>query len=356
MSLEEKLAQLGSLWSFEILDHGRFDAEKAGRRLGEGIGQITRVAGATNLGSVAAAELANRIQRFLVEETRLGIPAIVHVEAMASRLGRELRAQGAQQTLAPILDITRDPRWGRLEETYGEDPYLVAELGAAYVRGIQGHGGPSDMVYATGKHMVGHGLPEGGLNHAPAHIGPRELNDEFLFPFEAAVCGAGLRSMMHAYDEIDGVPCVASRELFTTILRERWGFDGIVVSDYFGVDELITSHAVTDDLSEAAAMALEAGLDVELPTTRAFGAPLATALTSGRVSQAAVDAAVGRVLRAKFELGLFDDPYVDPAGAALPYESDRGDRAPVDRPAGQRRDAAAGGGSENRRGHRPERR
>ena len=352
MSLEEKLAQLGSLWSFEILDHGRFDAEKAGRRLGEGIGQITRVAGATNLGSVAAAELANRIQRFLVEETRLGIPAIVHeeslhgllatesvcfpqsigqaaswqpdlVEAMASRLGRELRAQGAQQTLAPILDITRDPRWGRLEETYGEDPYLVAELGAAYVRGIQGHGGPSDMVYATGKHMVGHGLPEGGLNHAPAHIGPRELNDEFLFPFEAAVCGAGLRSMMHAYDEIDGVPCVASRELFTTILRERWGFDGIVVSDYFGVDELITSHAVTDDLSEAAAMALEAGLDVELPTTRAFGAPLATALTSGRVSQAAVDAAVGRVLRAKFELGLFDDPYVDTAGAALPYESDR---------------------------------
>jgi beta-glucosidase len=352
MSPEEKLAQLGSIWSFEILDHGRFDAEKAGQRLGAGIGQITRVAGATNLGSVAAAELANRIQRFLVEETRLGIPAIVHeeslhgllatesvcfpqsigqaaawkpelVEAMAASLGRELRAMGAQQTLAPILDITRDPRWGRLEETYGEDPYLVAELGSAYVRGIQGGGDPSSLVYATGKHMVGHGLPEGGLNHAPAHIGSRELNDEFLFPFEAAVCGAGMRSMMHAYDEVDGIPCVSSRELLTGILRERWGFEGIVVSDYFGIDELLTSHAVTEDLAEAARMALEAGLDVELPTTRAFGEPLARALADGRVGQAAVDLAVGRMLRAKFELGLFENPYVDPAGAALPYESDR---------------------------------
>jgi len=352
MTPEEKLAQLGSIWSFEILDKGVFDTARARQRLGEGIGQITRVAGATNLGSVAVAELANRIQRFLVEETRLGIPAIVHeeslhgllatdsvcfpqsigqaaswqpdlVEAMAARLGRELRAQGAQQTLAPILDITRDPRWGRLEETYGEDPYLVAELGAAYVRGVQGDGGPTDLVYATGKHMVGHGLPEGGLNHAPAHIGTRELNDEFLFPFEAAVCGAGMRSIMHAYNEVDGIPCVASRELFTEILRERWGFEGIVVSDYFGVHELITSHAVTEDLSEAAAMALEAGLDVELPTTKAFGEPLARALSSGRVSQAAVDVAVGRVLRAKFELGLFEAPYVDPAAAALPFESDR---------------------------------
>ncbi len=351
MSPEEKLAQLGSFWSFEILDHGRFDAAKAAQRMSHGIGQVTRVAGATNLGAVAVAELANRIQRFLVEETRLGIPAIVHeeslhgllatesvcfpqsigqaaswkpelVEAMATRLGRELRAMGAHQTLAPILDITRDPRWGRLEETYGEDPYLVAELGAAYVRGIQA-GGPSGMVYATGKHMVGHGLPEGGLNHAPAHIGSRELNDEFLFPFEAAVCGAGLRSMMHAYDEVDGVPCVSSRELLTEILRERWGFEGIVVSDYFGVDELLTSHAVTEDLAEAAVMALEAGLDVELPTTRAFGEPLARALADGRVDQAAVDVAVGRMLRAKFELGLFENPYVEPTGAALPYELDR---------------------------------
>ncbi len=352
MSPEEKLAQLGSVWSFEILDHFAFDPAKASPRLGAGIGQITRVAGATNLGSVASAELANRIQRFLVEETRLGIPAIVHeeslhgllatesvcfpqsigqaaswepglVEEMARRLGRELRAQGAQQTLAPILDITRDPRWGRLEETYGEDPYLVAELGTAYVRGIQGDGGPSDLVYATGKHMVGHGLPEGGMNHAPAHIGSRELVDEFLFPFEAAVRGAGLRSMMHAYDEVDGVPCVASRELLTTILRERWGFTGIVVSDYFGVDELITSHAVTEDLAGAAVMAIEAGVDVELPTTRGFGGPLAEALSTGRVSQATVDMAVGRVLCAKFELGLFETPYVDPAAAVLPYESDR---------------------------------
>ena len=130
---------------------------------------------------------------------------------MAERLGRELRAAGAHQALAPILDITRDPRWGRVEETYGEDPYLVAVTGSAYVEGLQGDGAPEDRLIATGKHMVGHGLPEGGLNHAPSHIGLRELEDFFLFPFEAAVRDAGLKSMMHAYDDVDGLPCVASR-------------------------------------------------------------------------------------------------------------------------------------------------
>jgi beta-glucosidase len=352
MTPEEKLAQLGSVWAFEIVDGAELNTEHLQRRLGAGIGQITRLAGATNLGQKAVAELADQIQRFLLERTRLGIPAIVHEESlhgllaldsvcfpqsigqastwdpdlvfeMATRLGRELRAAGAQQTLSPILDITRDPRWGRIEETYGEDPYLVASLGAAHVRGLQGTGKPDEQIVATGKHMVGHGLAEGGLNHAPAHIGSRELTDQFLFPFEAAVRGAGLRSMMHAYDEVDGVACVASGALFTETLRDRWGFDGIVVSDYSGIEELVKAHQVTDDLSVAAVMALEAGIDVELPTTRAYGSPLAEALAAGRISQVVVDRAVARVLRIKFELGLFDRPFVDPAAAALPFDEDR---------------------------------
>lgn len=352
MTLAEKLAQLGSYWSHEILSHEAFDEAKASERIGRGIGQITRVAGATNLGQRGVAALANEIQHFLLEKTRLGIPAIIHeeclhgllaresvcfpqsigqaaawdpesVRAMAERLARELRAAGAHQALAPILDITRDPRWGRVEETYGEDPYLVAVLGAAYVHGLQDAGGPAQRVIATGKHMVGHGLPEGGLNHAPSHIGSRELEDSFLFPFEAAVRDAGLRSMMHAYDDVDGVPCVASRFLLTDVLRDRWGFEGTVVSDYFGVDEIIGSHHMTMDGSLAAEMALMAGVDVELPTFAFFADPLAHAVASGRVPEAAVDTAVVRILRAKFELGLFENPFVDPEAAELPFAEDR---------------------------------
>jgi beta-xylosidase len=350
MTLEEKLAQIGSIWVFEILDGEHVDPEKARARLGAGIGQITRVAGATSLAMPAAAALANEIQRHLVEETRLGIPAIVHEEclhglvardavcfpqsiglaaawdpgllqALASSFARQLRAMGAHQGLAPIFDVARDPRWGRIEETYGEDPYLIAALGVAYVRGLQD--GADAPVLATGKHMVGHGLPEGGMNRAPAHIGPRELRDVYLWPFEAAVREAGMRSMMHAYEDVDGVPCVASRELFTTTLRDDWGFDGIVVSDYAGIDELATSHAVVGDLASAAVLALEAGIDVELPSTAAYGAPLAQALADGRVDPAIVDRAVARVLAVKFELGLFEAPYVDAQAAHAPLDEDR---------------------------------
>jgi beta-glucosidase len=356
MSLQEKLAQLGSVWSHELLDHDAYDDAKVRDRLRDGVGQITRIAGATNLGQREAAELANKLQRFLVEETRLGIPAMVHeeclhgllaresvcfpqsinhaaawspelTEAMADRLGRELRAAGAHQALAPIFDITRDPRWGRIEETYGEDPYLAAVLGSAYTRGLQGDveggNGLADHVVATAKHMVGHGLPEGGLNHAPSHIGPRELVDCFLFPFEAAVRGAGLRSVMHAYDDVDGMPCVASKALFTDTLRDNWGFDGIVVSDYAGIDELLGSHAVTGDRPTAAALALSAGIDVELPVTSFYAGPLEQALAAGKIDLATIDRAVSRVLQMKFELGLFENPYVDPEKAPLPFEQDR---------------------------------
>ncbi len=351
MTPAEKIAQLGSAWAFELSDGGELEPAGARQHMAEGLGQVTRVAGATNLPPEMVAELGNAIQRFLVEETRLGIPAIIHEESlhgvmardatcfpqaiglastwdpalaerMAGRIGRHLRATGASQALAPVLDITRDPRWGRLEETYGEDSYLVAELGCAYVRGIQETPDGQRPVIATGKHMVGHGLPEGGLNQAPAHVGMRELLDTFLFPFEAAVRGAGLGSMMHAYDDVDGVPCAASRELLTSILRERWGFDGIVVADYLGIEQLLTLHGLVDDLSQAAVMTLEAGLDMELPATAAYGEPLRRALEDGRVDVDLIDMAVERVLRTKLRLGLFEQPYADPGAAGVEADED----------------------------------
>ncbi len=348
MTLDEKLAQMGSFWAFEVLTDGALDATKAAARMEHGIGQVTRIVGSTNLGAREGALLANAIQRHLVEGTRLGIPAIVHeeslhgvmgrdrvcfpqsiglaatwdpalVEQMADRIGRELRAGGAHQSLAPVVDISRDPRWGRFEETYGEDPYLAAVMGVAYIRGLQGpdRGRGPDGVLATGKHMVGHGLPEGGFNHAPAHLGPRELRDRFLLPFEAAVRAGGIRSMMHAYDDLDGVPCVASRELLTTILRDEWGFDGLVVSDYMGIELLERSHHVVSGMAAAARLALEAGVDSDLPTTVAYGAPLAGAIAAGDVDMALVDEAVRRTLREKVTLGLFEQPYVDTEAPVL---------------------------------------
>jgi beta-glucosidase len=347
MTLEEKLAQLGSVWSFELVAGARLDQAKAAARLEHGIGQVTRPGGGTNLQPREVAAFVNEIQHFLVEETRLGIPAILHeeslhgvmahgatcypqaigqaaswdpglIERMASQIGHRLRTTGVSQALAPIFDIARDPRWGRIEETFGEDPYLVATLACAYTRGVQARGDDGRGVLATGKHMLGHGLPEGGFNQGPSHIGPRELRDAFLWPFEAGVRDAGLGSIMHAYDDVDGVPCVASRELFTTILREGWGFEGIVVSDYVGITQLRTLHRMTNDLGDAAAITLDAGIDVELPLTDAYGQPLQDAVEAGRVDAGLVDQSVARVLRAKFELGLFDHPYVDPDQAETP--------------------------------------
>jgi beta-glucosidase len=306
------------------------------------------VAGATNLPPGQVAAFGRQIQRFLVEETRLGIPAILHeeslhgvmaagatcfpqsigqaatwdpdlVEAVAKLIGERLRWMGASQALAPVLDVSRDPRWGRLEETYGEDPYLTAALGCAYVRGIQSTDDGGRPVVATAKHMVGHGVPEGGLNTAPAHLGPRELHDVFLFPFEAAVREAGIGSVMHAYDDLDGLPCAASRELLTTILRERWGFEGIVVADYLGIEHLLSLHEMVADLTDAAVMTMTAGLDMELPATNAYGGPLRAALGEGRIDLSVVDQAVARILRAKIRLGLFEAPLTDGREpAALP--------------------------------------
>ncbi|HEY4190912.1 MAG TPA: glycoside hydrolase family 3 N-terminal domain-containing protein [Candidatus Limnocylindrales bacterium] len=346
MTLEEKVAQLGSVWSFELFrSETELDDERLRARLARGMGQVSRVAGATNLDATGAAAAGNAIQRFLVEETRLGIPAILHeetlhgllargatsfqqsigaaaafdpelVEAIATTIRRRMLAIGGRLALAPVLDITRDPRWGRVEETYGEDPYLATELGVAYVRGMQGPDVATGVV-ATGKHLVGHGLAEGGLNQAPAHIGPREMRDEQLLPFEAAVRVAGLASMMPAYCDVDGLPCHASHELLTSILRDEWGFDGIVASDYTAVQMLVGEHRLTGDLGTAASMALRAGLDSELPTSAGFAAPLAAAIADGRIDEDLLDLAVGRNLRLKFRLGLFERPYVDAPSTAM---------------------------------------
>lgn len=348
MTLEEKVAQLGSVWVFEVAPGGRFSEELAGRRLAHGMGQITRIGGASDADARAIAALANVLQRYLVERTRLGIPAIVHEEccaglmargatvfpqiiglastweprlarAMAARIRRQMRAVGAHQGLAPVLDVARDPRWGRIEETFGEDPYLASVMGIAYVQGLQGDD-LREGVVATGKHFVAYGVPEGGLNWAPAHVGRRELLEVFLPPFEAAVREARLRSIMPGYHEIDGVPVSADPELLTGVLREQWGFDGIVVSDYTAIDNLRGYHRVATDKAEAAAQALLAGIDVELPSVDCYGEALLDAVRRGRVPVQAVDAAVRRVLTVKFTLGLFDHPYVDEERAAATFD------------------------------------
>ena len=339
MTLEEKLAQLGSCWSFEVIRDGTLDDGRARNLLGAGIGEVSRVAGGTNLDAFEVAAAGNEIQRFLLQETRLGIPAILHeetlhgvlargapdfqqsigaaaawdpdlVEQMAATIRRRMLAIGGRHALSPVLDITRDPRWGRVEETYGEDPYLAAELGCAYIRGLQG----PDLaagVAATAKHLVGHGLAEGGLNQAPAHMGERELRGEQLLPFEAAVRSTGLASVMPAYCDVDGVPCHASRELLTTILRNEWGFDGVVSSDYTAIQMLSTQHRLTPDLGTAAGLSLWAGVDSELPKSAAFAGPLAAAVAEGRVDAALVDLAVARMLRLKIRLGLFERPLIE---------------------------------------------
>ena len=349
MTIEEKMAQMGSAWVFQLIDGADLDGDAAKELLAFGLGHVTRVSGASNLRAGEAARVANSVQRFLLEETRLGIPAIVHeeicsglmapeatvfpqaiglastwdpglVEELAGVVRAQMRAVGAHQGLSPVLDVARDPRWGRTEETFGEDPYLVAAMGTAFVRGLQGenlaHG-----VIATAKHFVGYAASEGGLNWAPAHIPLRELREVYLHPFEAAVKTAGVRSIMNAYHELDGVPCGADRDLLTGLLREEWGFDGSVVSDYFSVRQLTSYHKVAEDASSAATLALEAGIDIELPSTDCYGSPLREAVESGLVSLSVVDEAVRRCLTAKFELGLFENPLVDPDEASLLMDS-----------------------------------
>ena len=396
MTRAEKLAQLGSFWAFEVVGEDGPRRRPAGRAApATGIGQITRLAGSTNLRPIEVAETANAIQRYLVEETRLGHPGDHPrgVPPRPHRLGRAVlpavdrrggerstrtssrrwprrsadgcSLTGARHALAPVLDIARDPRWGRIEETYGEDPYLAAELGCAYVAALQGPD-LADGVLATGKHMVGHGLAEGGLNQAPAHIGPRELRDEQLVPVRGGRPPRRDRAAS-CRPTATWTACRATprASCSTTILRDEWGFDGIVASDYIGRrDARDRPPADRATSARPPAWRSRAGVDAELPRTVGVRrAARRRASTTGASTRRSLDAAVGRVLRMKFRLGLFERPYVEvPTEAALDGARRRrgagraGARRAVARPARERRGAAARAGPPPRRGHRADRR
>ena len=353
MTLEEKIAQLEGIWQNQsfmkdksvlfVDDKGTFLPDRAAVLLKNGLGEMTRPS--EGRGPRATAEFTNTMQKWIKDNTRLGIPVIFHEEclhgyvapgsteypqaiALASTwdtqlvgnifaaTAAEVRARGATQCLTPVLDLARDPRWGRTEETYGEDPYLVSRIGVAAIEGFQGPGPALDAthVFATAKHFAVHGQPEGGTNVAPGNYSERVIREYFLKPFQAAVEEAHVGAIMASYNEIDGIPSHSNTHLLTDILRDEWGFQGVVVSDYFGITDLKNLHHVVATNAEAAKMALEAGVDIELPSGDAYNT-LADQVHQGLVSEAMVDRALARVLRMKFLTGLFDNPYVDPAYA-----------------------------------------
>jgi len=347
MTLEEKVAQMLCLWDQKKLitdASGRFNPTRAPKWFRVGIGRIERPQDGHDARSEA--EFANAIQRWVHDSTRLGIPVMFNEEALHgleavgatsfpqaialastwnpdlvqrvfTATAAEARARGVDQVLAPVVDIGRDPRWGRFEETYGEDPYLAARMGVAAVRGFQGTDaiiGPSH-VYATLKHMAGHGQPESGTNVGPASIGERTLRDMFLYPFEVAIKEAGAKSVMASYNEVDGIPSHVNRWMLHDVLRGEWGFNGTVVSDWFAIDQLVGRHHVAVDDADAARRALDATVDIELPDPAAY-ATLVDQVRQKQVSVQAIDDAVRRLLRPKFVLGLFENPYVDPDAAA----------------------------------------
>lgn len=349
MTLDEKLAQLGCLWSTEFISTGTFDADFVSRKMPHGIGQVTRIGASTGLHPNESAAYMNALQKVAIERTRLGIPIIVHEEstggfchrdatafpqgiglaatwnpALVREVAEVIRAQmlavGARHALAPVLDVARDPRWGRVEETYGEDPALIGAIGTAYVQGLQSDD-LSHGVAATGKHFLGHALSEGGRNWAPVQLGPRELREVYAEPFAAVIRDAGLATIMNSYSSIDGLPCAGSRSILTGLLREELGFQGMVVADYTAVVMLMRHHHVAASKGEAARQALLAGLDMELPSIDCYGEALKAEVEAGSVSQAVIDTAVRRVLQLKFQLGLFEHPYVDEERASAAFQS-----------------------------------
>jgi beta-glucosidase len=357
MTLEEKAAQMTCVWqqkATKLLDDaGSFDAAKAREHFGHGhgLGQVGRPSDAGGgKNARQTAELTNAIQKFFVEESRLGIPVVFHeeclhgqaavdatsfpqpiglgatfdpdlVERLFTMTAAEARSRGTQQALTPVVDVARDPRWGRVEETYGEDPYLVARLGIAAVRGFQGDGTFRDgkHVIATLKHFAAHGQPESGNNCAPVNISERVLRETFLATFDAAIHEGGAKSVMASYNEIDGVPSHASRWLLRDVLRKEWGFDGYVVSDYYAIRELaerpeLYGHHVARDGKEACLLAVRAGVNIELPEPDCYQ-HLVELVQEGAIQESELDELVAPMLAAKFQLGLFESPYVDPAVA-----------------------------------------
>lgn len=361
MTLDEKVAQMVGIWEHkgDIQEaNGDFSPAKATAAHPHGLGQISRPSdfrgveatngaagaseGAVNRNGKQTADYINAAQRWAIEGTRLGIPVLMHEEAlhgytargatsfpqsialasswdpeMVTRIfsvaAREMRARGAHLALAPVVDVARDPRWGRIEETYGEDPHLVSEIGLAAIRGYQGETLPlaPDKVFVTLKHMTGHGQPENGTNVGPANISERTLRENFFPPFERAVTELPVMSVMASYNEIDGLPSHANRWLLNDVLRQEWGFEGAVVSDYFAIRELNTRHQMFGgDIKQAAVRAMDATVDIELPDGEGY-VHLPELVREGRVTEAQIDAAVRRLLTMKFLSGLFEAPYVD---------------------------------------------
>jgi beta-glucosidase-like glycosyl hydrolase len=346
MTLDEKAAQLVGYW----VDQGgevvapladeMVTTTKYADATAHGLGHLTRVYGTRPVDPIERAAWLWTEQRRLRTETRLGIPAIVHEECltglaawkaatyptplawgasfnpelvaeMGAAIGASMAELGIHQGLAPVLDVIRDPRWGRVDECIGEDPYLVGTLGTAYVQGVQSAG-----VDATLKHFVGYSASQAARNHAPVHAGPREIADVLLPPFEMAIRDGRVASVMNSYAEIDGEPVAASPHYLDEVLRGRLGFDGPVVSDYFSVAFLHATHGVAEDLGAAAELALRAGIDVELPTGDAYAAPLLDRIRAGVADEALLDAAVLRVLAQKERLGLLDATFDAPPTAA----------------------------------------
>jgi len=365
MTLAEKAAQMVCVWQKKaelLLDaDGNFDPNKAKAHFkhGHGLGQVGRPSDAgKGKNAREMAELTNAIQKFFVENSRLGIPVIFHEECLHGHAGigstsfpqpiglaatfnpalvetlytmtaEETRLRGAHQALTPVVDVARDPRWGRVEETFGEDPYLVAQLGMAAVRGFQGDGSFKDKtrLIATLKHFAAHGQPESGINCAPANYSMRLLRETFLYPFKEAIQKAGAISVMASYNEIDGVPSHANTWLLRDVLRKEWGFQGFVVSDYYAIWELASredthGHFVARDKREACALAVRAGVNIELPEPDCY-LHLVELVRQGKLKESQLDELVGQMLFWKFKLGLFDDPYVDPGEAERVVGCDR---------------------------------
>ncbi len=355
MTLQEKIAQLSCIWQDKgkVEDaNGNFDAAKAARLFPYGIGQVARPSDRVPLetndplknvfrGPAQTVAFVNAVQHYSMDDTRLGIPTLFHGEGLhgymargatsfpqAIALGstwdpalitkvftvvaREARARGVQLLLTPVINLGRDPRWGRIEETFGEDPYLVTQMGVAEVRGLQGPTLPlaPGHVFATLKHMAGYGVPEAGSNVGPAEITRRTLLQMYLPAFHAAIREANAQVVMASYNEIGGIPSTANRWMLTDLLRHQWGFKGVVVSDYEGIEQLMSLHHVAGNLTDAAAMALKAGVDDDMPDGEAFS-HLPQALAQGKVTNAEIDTAVRRVLRLKFLSGLFEHPYAN---------------------------------------------
>jgi len=362
MTVDEKIAQLQCVWLTKKdlqNEDTSFSAEKASRVHPHGMGMFARPSdrqigadnNAGNSGAVGnrgpkeTAEYVNAVQKWAMEQTRLGIPVFMHEESLHgyvapeatsfpqaiglastfdpdlvqqifSLAAKEMRARGANLALAPVVDVAREPRWGRIEETYGEDPHVCGVMGKAAVLGFSGDALPlaKDKVFATLKHMTGHGQPESGTNIGPANVGERALREDFFPPFEKIIKETKIAAVMPSYNEIDGVPSHANRWLLTDVLRREWGFQGLTVSDYMAVAELGSRHRLVGSVKEGGLRAFKAGVDIETPDPAGYAA-LAELVKEGKITTKELDAVVRRILRWKFDAGLFENPYADVAQA-----------------------------------------